>query len=203
MDNPNSILFLYEGETEKEFYDILFDKYLPNRKIRINKANLFGIYSINEKVKNKITAYLSNKDFSKYKNISVIIAHDREGTRDVESCLNIDLLIKEFVKIKKPRIKEIKEIIATQDLESWLFFDIDNIYKHLKVPLKERNTKNYLNVESKNNTDLSTLFHKYGKHYQKGSKVEGFLLKLNFDKIYNKTPELQELINYIKSLIKE
>ncbi|MFH0734573.1 MAG: DUF4276 family protein [bacterium] len=200
MDNPNSILFLFEGETEREFYDILFDNYQIDRKIKINKIDLKGIWSINEKVKNRTYEYLAK---SKSPKITVIIAHDREGIKSKKSCVNLNLLKKEFVKGKNSRIKEIKETIATQDLESWLFHDIDNIYKHLKTPSKERNTKNYLNVESKNNTDLSTLFHKYGKHYQKGSKVEGFLLKLDFVKIYNKTPELQELIKYIKSLIEE
>jgi hypothetical protein len=195
--NPNSVLFLYEGETEKEFYDKIFALKLPSRKIQINKANLHGIYKINKKVRNKINDYLKLPKFIEYKSISVIVAHDREGTREIESCFNIDLIKKDFAKNK--RIKNIIEIIATQDLESWLLHDIEDIFIYLGVPKKERNKEKYKNVEAYDNKHLSTLFHRYGNHYQKGKRVEGFLTKLNLDIIYSKTPELQELIRHILS----
>ncbi len=32
--NKNSLLFLYEGETEAEFYKKIFDNYIPQRTIQ-------------------------------------------------------------------------------------------------------------------------------------------------------------------------
>ena len=32
--NKNSLLFLYEGETEAEFYQLIFNKHIPTRSIK-------------------------------------------------------------------------------------------------------------------------------------------------------------------------
>jgi hypothetical protein len=56
--NPNSILFLYEGETEDDFYKKIFKKYVPKRAIRQNFGNLKGVYNVTEKVRNKIRVTL-------------------------------------------------------------------------------------------------------------------------------------------------
>ncbi|MFZ4797433.1 MAG: hypothetical protein ACOYMA_08050 [Bacteroidia bacterium] len=55
--NPNSILFLYEGDTEEEFYKKIISKFITPRSIRINYGNLKGIYCLNDKVKSKIESY--------------------------------------------------------------------------------------------------------------------------------------------------
>jgi hypothetical protein len=80
-------------------------------------------------VKNKINNFLTQSDD---KNITVIVVHDREGTRDMESPFNADLL-KETFKAKKG-IADVYEIVATQDIESWFFHDIEGIYEFLRVP---------------------------------------------------------------------
>jgi hypothetical protein len=196
--NPNSILFLYEGDTDKIFYDKIFELHSFSRNIRICKFNLLGVSSINIKVKHKITAHLGDSKYSDCNNIHIIVAHDRDGERDKESFLNIDLLKNEFT--KQTRIKDIKEIIATQELESWLFHDIENIFEHLGVPKDKRNIKKYKNTEALNSSHLSHLFHQRGKHYQKGVNAKELLSKLDFKNICSKTPELQELIQYIKDL---
>lgn len=197
--NNNSVLFLYEGETEKEFYKIIFEKYLEPRLLRINYGNLRGIYDINNKVESKIKAYLDNKDRKDFKNINVFVAYDREGDRNTDSSLNIDELKKYFI-FKGSRIKNIHEIIATQDLESWLFNDIEGIYSFLKVPKSKRNLKAYPNCEMVNNRTLSTLFHKYGKHYQKGSKVANFITSLDIEKIFNSVKDLKDGVEKIRKL---
>lgn len=131
------------------------------------------------------------------------MAYDREGDRSQESSLDKTSLIKEFVKCRNARVSSINEIIATQDLESWLFNDLEGIYKFLKVPKSKRKLNAYPNTESVNNRDLSTLFHRYNNHYQKGSRVEGFLKSLDMDLIYASIEEIQVAFIEIKRLIDE
>lgn len=199
--NNNSILFLYEGETEKEFYKAIFEKYIAPRSIRINYGNLRGVYDLNNKVESKIKAYLDNKDPKDYKNINVFIAYDREGDRNTDTLLNTDELEKNFI-FDGSRVKSINEIVATQDLESWLFNDLDGIYTFLKVPKSKRNLKAYPNCEMVTNRTLSTLFHKYKKHYQKGKRVANFINSLDLEKIYNSVPDLKNGIEKMKKLYK-
>ena len=198
--NSESVLFLYEGATEIEFYSKIFKKYLPRRKIMIDHSNLGGVHNLNQKVKRKILRYLAKK--KEANSIHVIIAHDREGRRYKKSALNLELLLSDEEIMITGRVTNIREIIATQDIESWFFKDIEGIYRFLKVPKSKRSNK-YKNSEAWNNRDLSKLFHRFNRHYQKGSRVEGFVSKLDLEKIYNKTPELTEIIAYIKNLISD
>lgn len=198
--NPDSLLILYEGETEGEFYKLVFEKYIPSRQIKINYSNLKGVFNITKKVESRIYSYLQNGSFKNCNKIHVFVAYDREGTRETESLLDIEYLKKEFLH-KKSRITSINEIIATQDLESWFFHDLEGIYKFLKVSENQRNFKAYSNIEATNNRILSALFHKFNKHYQKGKRVQGFINQLDIDKIVCKAKELKDAIEVIKNLI--
>lgn len=198
--NPDSLLILYEGETEGEFYKLVFEKYIPSRQIKINYSNLKGVFNITKKVESRIYSYLQNGSFKNCNKIHVFVAYDREGTRETESLLDIEYLKKEFIH-KKSRITSINEIIATQDLESWFFHDLEGIYKFLKVSENQKNFKAYSNIEATNNRILSALFHKFNKHYQKGKRVQGFINQLDIDKIVCKAKELKDAIEVIKSLI--
>lgn len=199
VKNPNSILFLYEGETEKEFYDRLFDEYIEPRKIRINFGNLKGVYDLNNKVESKIKTYLAHERYKDCGNIHVFVGYDREGDRNTETLLNLDELNRNFI-YKKSRVASINEIVATQDLESWFFNDLSGIYKFLRVPNAQRNMKAYPNCEAVDNRVLSGLFHRHGKHYQKGKRVRNFIMSLDIGKIYENTRELQNAIEKIKSI---
>ena len=143
--NPNSILFLYEGDTEKEFYNIVFENYLPRRRIRVTKKNLHGTdTNLNKKLMGKIIEHLDNQP-DRHR-VHVFIAIDREGPRSQESRLNLERLIKNLI-YRESRVISVNEIIATQDFESWLFIDIKGIFKYLKVPISQRSTKKYNNHE--------------------------------------------------------
>ena len=114
--NPHSILLLYEGDTEEEFYKRIIKFKLPVRKIRITYDNLKGITSnINKKVLHKITKHLENNSDEEF--INVFVAIDREGDRSNESPLYIDK-IKEIISQEYSSIENVIEIIATQDIES-------------------------------------------------------------------------------------
>ncbi len=197
--NPNSILFLYEGETEREFYNILFQTCVEQRSIRITKSNMHGVGNINKKVKKKIAAFLDDKKSMGQNKITVIVAHDRDGDRATESKLNVMGLKEQFC-LKKSRVEDIWEVIATKDLETWLFHDVEGLFDFLNIPQKKRNYAKYLNVESLNNVSLSSLFRTCDKLYLKGDKAEGLLLKLDIRKILAKVPELQDLVVQINSL---
>lgn len=199
--NSNSVLFLYEGETEHEFYKKIFALTGTERQLRIAKSNLKGVYSLNQKVKSKIQTYLGNASFYDCNNIHVIVAYDREGDRATEPSLGITALEKEFI-AKKSRIKSINQIVATQDLESWFFHDMPGIFKYLSVPVKDRKPEKHSNVDATNNRILSKMFHAHGEHYQKGKRVEGFIDSLDLQKIIGEVNELQELIAILKSLVK-
>ncbi len=197
--NENSLLFLYEGETEAEFYQIIFNNYIPPRKIRRSFSNLKGIYSLNDKVKSKIESYLQNNSFVTCNNIHVFIAYDREGPRETETLLDLQSLKLKYI-YKDSRISSINEIVATQDLESWFFHDLEGIYKFLRAPNNKRNHNCYNNIEATNNKILSSLFHKFDKHYQKGKKVKGFVNQLDVEKIFNNVQELKDSIIIITKL---
>jgi len=195
--NPNSILFLYEGDTEFEFYNKIFEDYLPSRTIRIKKRNLYGVSNITKKVASRIEGYLNgNPDLNQ---IHVFVAYDREGTRTKEPMLNLNLLATNFI-FQGSSIITINEIIATRDLESWLFKDIDGIYAFLRAPRAGRNPGKYQNTEATDNRILSRLFREYGKIYLKGKRIDGFLDALDLQKIYNETPELQDAISLMRRL---
>ncbi|HZK68116.1 MAG TPA: hypothetical protein VFC36_00810 [Paludibacter sp.] len=197
--NKNSLLFLYEGDTEAEFYKTVFDKCVPPRVMKRNYGNLKGVYSLNDKVRSKIESYLRNESSINCNCIHVFIAYDREGPRLTEPNLDIDNLICKYIH-QGSRIISINQIIATQDLESWFFHDLDGIYKFLKVVKSRRNLTAYNNIDSTNNRILSELFHRFGKHYQKGKRVQGFIDKLDIEKIISNVPELSESITLIQKL---
>ncbi|OMP75672.1 DUF4276 family protein [[Flexibacter] sp. ATCC 35208] len=198
--NQNSVLFLYEGETEEDFYKKIFKKYIPERTIRHNFGNLKGVYNVTEKVGNKIKSYLDNDSFKDCEQIHVFVAIDREGERNQPSLIRLDELEKKFI-YKDSRVKKISPIIATQDLEAWFFHDLEGIYKHLQVPVNQRKMNAYPNKDKLNNRILSELFHRYKKHYQKGRRVSGFVDNLDLGLIYTNVPELKDAIAEILNLI--
>ncbi len=125
-----------------------------------NYGDLKGVYNLSAKVKRKIESYLLHGSYLTCKHIHVFIAYDLEETRENESELDIKSLKKEFI-TPESRIKSINEIVATQDLESWFFHDLEGIYKYLKVPKSKRNMTAYNNIEATNNRILSSLFHRF------------------------------------------
>ena len=191
MKKGHSILFIYEGYTEKEFYDAVFQLKLKGKNISIDKHNLKGITKgMTKKVIDRISAYLDDKLKDKYAHIHVFVAYDREGVRSTDTLLDIDKVRKEFD--KNPRIGSVNEIVATQCLESWFFHDMPGLYSYLKVPKKERTILKHPNTEAVHHKDLSRMFAKYGKTYTKrGNAAAGFINSLNLELIYNECEDLR------------
>ena len=199
--SSKSIIFIHEGYTEIEFYNKVFEIYLPKNNVRMYKYNLKGIgNNLNRRVKAKLDWFLSEKTKKAEKEIYVFCAFDREGTREVKPLLNIDKIRKEFLS-KKSRIQQIEQIIATQDIESWFFHDLAGIYNFLKVPPKERSFKIH-NVEKTNNKVLAQLMRKYNKIYHKrGQKARGFINSLDINLIYNNSKDLKTGIEKLIKIV--
>jgi len=190
------ILFIHEGHTEIVFYKRVFEVYLAGRNMKMYWDNLKGLSDINKDTDRFIRRFLANKKYAEKTEIHVFVAYDREGKRkDTDTALNVEQLRKDHTQKRKSRIKTIEQIVATQDLESWFFHDINGIYDYLNVPKKDRTFRVH-NVENLNNKDLAALFRKHGKVYgkrsqQKGDALEKFIASLNIELIYEQANDLR------------
>lgn len=191
-----AILFLYEGDTELGFYDTLFDKLELTRVAQIKKKCLKGNWKIDSKVADKIDQFLENEKNNHVQYLTVVVAYDREDTRDVRGKLNKREIIK---RIADKRLRDIHEIIATQELESWFFIDIQGIYNYLKMPPSRQKPAKYKNTEVYDATHLNELFKEADskKRYIKGDTAKTFIDKLDLIKIYRECPDLKSGIDLI------
>jgi hypothetical protein len=191
-----AILFLYEGETEKEFFPKLFKAKLPSRNILFKMACLHGNFNINFKVANAIESILAQNKISK---LYVFVALDRDGKKPKIPPINEKLIISKVGN----DVTEIELIVATQVFESWLFIEIENIYIYLKTPKSQRNTDKYRIYENFTHQHLAQLFKSVGKEYQKGRRVEGLMNAVNIENIYKKCQDLKEQIDKMTQICNE
>jgi hypothetical protein len=180
----NAILFLYEGETEKEFYKQLIKTKVNARGMLFSSSCLNGLYRINFKVANAIDDFLAKHKGAR---LEVFVALDRDGKRPQLPLIDIDLIKSQSGK----SLKEIHLIVATQVFESWLFIDIDNIYAYLKTPKSQRNPDKYKVYENFTHQHLGQLFKSAGKEYKKGRRVEGLINAIDIIKIYEGCNDLK------------
>jgi hypothetical protein len=187
-----SLLFI-EGDTEEEFYGIVFRKRLKN--VRRKTFNLQGFYKIEGKIIDKTITYLSQHTDEK---VNLFLFIDRESRKGYPP-LDLSLVEKYFSENPKfgKRVLSLKTIVATQMIESWFFHDIDGIYNFLKVPSNQRHPNKYRSVEKFTHIDLARLFSQYGKAYIKGHKSKNFIQHLDIDKIYASCTELREGIKSV------
>ncbi len=73
--------------------------------------------------------------------------------------------------------KDVTYIVARQSIEEWFLCDLDGVLSYLRLP---KNTKR---PSGNGQEALKSLFLKKSKVYSKGSKVDGFIEKLNIQKI--------------------
>ncbi|MCE7041740.1 DUF4276 family protein [Dyadobacter sp. CY312] len=189
-----AILFLYEGETEGEFYPLVFKSKLERCAMKFSKQCLEGNFNINSKVANEIYNFINK---NKNTDLHVFVALDRDKPKLEPPPIDTENIIKT---VGSKHLKTIELIVATQDFESWLFIEIDNIYKHLRAPKSKRVPHKYKNYEGLNHLDMSKLFKTFGHQYQKGKRVEGLLKNLNIDNIYDTCTDLQNGIKAIAKL---
>lgn len=195
-----AILFLYEGDTEGGFYDLLFDKLDLTRKVQLKKKCINGNFNINQKIADKAYEFLKSDKHKHIKYLTIIVAYDREDSRDkVTTRTNIPEIKK---RLGSSRVKNIHEIIATQMLESWFFIDIDGIYNFLQLPKNKRTPDKYKDYEKFTSKDLDDLFKQQDKRsrYRKGYSSTELVRSLDLKKIYSKCSDLNIGINKVFSI---
>ena len=146
-------LLLVEGDTDEIFYNRIKSIHLRNTRSTIK--NIDGLYNINSKVISCISTYSqTHRD----EIIRVYCCFDRESRYG--SVPEFDILeVKKFVICNQIiSVLNIDLIIATKQIESWFFYDIEGIYKFLAVPQSQRNLHSFLtlrNLVTKRSKDYS------------------------------------------------
>lgn len=196
--NPNSLLFLYEGETEGEFYTRIFSENIPKGIFKRTQKNLKGSKGISKKVQIAILSFLDEQNYADRMFVHVVVAYDRDGPSSKPGELNLEMLRREFV-YPESRIISIEEIVATTELESWLFIDVNGILNFLGAPVRKLNLSRYNNHESFDSADLSKLFRVYKKrsYQKKRKKIVGFIDSLDTKKIFENCEELRDGVKLI------
>lgn len=187
-----SLIFV-EGDTEEEFYEKVFKKYIGNTPKKVK--NLHGNINIHGKIFDKTLHFLRNNLFVQ---VRIYCFVDRES-RSGNSPLDLGNLRARFRSDKdfKGKVLSVDQIIATPMIESWFFHDMEGIYRFLKVPRNERRPNKFKVVERFNADNLSRLFDRYDKVYIKGKKCKNFINHLSMEKVYAKCSELRNGIRLI------
>jgi len=188
--------FLYEGDTEEEFYKSVINKYV-SREIKRSFKNLDGGSGINKEVAKYVSWFLSEHQNSK---VNVYVFIDREGPRSKIPEFNSEAILNALIKYyDKNTIGRIEKIEAIQMIESWFLYDLESICTYIGLPISKSLKSKYCTPEKFNNKDLSELFSKgrKGRRYRKGDK--NFLKCLDIDIIYSKCNELMEGITTINN----
>lgn len=188
--------FLYEGDTEEEFYKSIMEKFV-RRDIKRYYKNLDGGSGINKEVIRHVSWFLQeHKDVK----VFVYVFIDREGLRSHIPEFNNEVILGELAKYHKSKsLGCIEKIEAIRMIESWFFYDLDSICNYIGLICSKTLKSRYCTPEKFCNRDLSELFNKGSKglRYKKGDK--GFLRRLNIDIIYSKFKELKEGIERVNS----
>ena len=190
--NPLSLL-LVEGYTDEVFYNLIKKKFLAD--CRITLFNIKGLYNVNNDIIDKILDFCQNHNDEK---IRVYCCLDRESRYGQTPGFDLEV-IRKYIKGKANNVLSIDTIIATQQIESWFFYDIEGIYKFLKVPRTKRKPKRYQPPEKFGHKELQKLFENYGNSYNKGKRCAGFINQLDIKKIISNCQELKKGIELIKS----
>ncbi len=187
-------LLLVEGDTDEIFYQQIKNSFI--KECRATIQNLQGLFNVNKKVINSIVNYVQKH---KDEQIRVYCCLDRESRYGQVPEYDINK-IKKYVKDENIRaILSINSVIATQQIESWFFYDIDGIYKFLKVPATKRNSKAFRPPEKFGYKHLQRLFERYKRTYTKGKKAGYFINQLDINKIASNCKELREGIELLQS----
>ena len=185
---------LVEGETEVVFYKRIQDAFL--RSCRSTIYDLKGLLNVNKKIINRIVDYAGNHEDEK---IRVYCCLDRESRYGEVPGLNIGRIKKHIKDARIMNVLSVDLIRATQQVESWFLYDIENIYGFLRVPNHERNLRAYNPPEGFGYKDLQRLFERYGKSYSKGKNGENFVNHLDIEKLARECRELRDGINLIRA----
>lgn len=186
-------LVFVEGYTEVIFYGFCKEKWFASKSTKI--INLKGNFDIDRKILDETYRYYQYYTIDKKKfKLRLSVCIDNES-RNSAAPINMDVIRSELERFD---ITDIELFLAVQDIESWFFIDINNIFKFLSVPHADRNESKYRPVEKLNNRDLTLLFKRYGKKYRKGEAAENFIAQLDLDILHQGAAQLASFISRAK-----
>ena len=158
--HPLSLL-LVEGYTDQVFYDLVKKNFLID--CRVTLFNIKGLYNVNNDIIDKTLDFCQKHNDEK---VRAYCCLDRESRYGQTPGFDLEV-IRKYIKEKTNSVLSIDAIIATQQIESWFFYDIVGIYKFLKVPKAKRRPRRYQPPERFGYRDLQKLFERYEQVYNR------------------------------------
>jgi hypothetical protein len=195
LKEPLSVL-LVEGGTDKLFYSRIADDHFQELPHKIIDVHGLG----NMPRRTLASAYPPTAPDSNFK-IRVYCCVDNDSEYGEAPSFDLESIRQACVKAKLENILSVDAIVANQMIESWFFYDIESIYKYLKVFENQRMPIQKYSTPTKcRKGDLIKLFEKHGGYYHQGElKAAKFIYSLNIHKIVNNCPELKTGIELIKT----
>ncbi|MCK4886025.1 MAG: DUF4276 family protein [Planctomycetes bacterium] len=187
-------LLLAEGVTDELFWQQVKDSSLKG--CRIITRDLKGNFNINKKVVAKAVGYCEKHLDER---VRIYCCIDRESREGKAPGFELKTIVREICERNIKSVLSIDAIIATQQIESWFFWDMETIYKCLNVRRSQRKKNAYRPPERYTYHDMIKLFRNNGKAYNKGKRCGYFIQQLNLDRIIENCRELREGIEKIKS----
>lgn len=173
------LVFILEGDTEKEFYKYLV-QYIK-KKHQVTKFSTQIEYLVVKGVGcfKKIAGRKFEKDVKKKYGsnceYTVVLCRDTDVFElSPKPPVKWKDVKKDFLEKGASRVIDVK---AKHSIEDWFLYDLDGIAKFLKVETPK-------NLKGKNGYEkLQNLYKKANKVYYKGSKSNGLIQKLSMDVI--------------------
>lgn len=187
-------LLLIEGDTEFYFYTRIKTEYLGG--LRIQLKNLEGLFNINKKV---IDAAETLRREHPDEIARLYCCVDRESRCGRVPGFDLAVIHSELNQRDYRNILSVDSIVATQQIECWFMYDIDTIYKYLRIKQSHRNPKAFNPPQKCTYKDLEKLFKSTGKEYRKGNSAKNFIGRLDIQKIIQNCAELRVGIEKIKN----
>ncbi len=187
-------LLLAEGATDEVFYLLVKGSFLADCRCTVRE--LGGLFNVNRKIINEILRCCNNHTDDLFR---VYCCLDRESRDGTTPGFDVGTIVKYVRDNDLRQVLSVDVILATQQIESWFLYDIEAIYKHLKVPRAKRNPRRYQPPEKFTYKDLQKLFERYGKAYNKGRRAANFISNLDLNRIAKQCAELRDGIALIKS----
>jgi len=190
-DLPVSLLIL-EGDTEEIFYPRVRDLFLKD--IRLKLIPIKGQRNINAQVMAKLFGFARENHTD---NCRAYCCIDAESNKKFATSLNLTLIRNQIRQRNIKQVLSVNAVLAVPEIESWFFYDIEGIYKHLRAPQHQCNIKKYSLPKNFGKKELQRLFEQFKLNYLPGKRAENFINHLDIEKIVNKCESLKRDIERI------
>ena len=196
----SGIAFIFEGDTEKEFYHVLIAHFAKkhrgyelekctdkktgevnyvlssNQKCVLIKFNVVGTIT-------QITnsgAWFQNRCYKKFKSLdwTVFLCYDTDNyNNDISKFFEGDWKVLRN-SITKNRNSTVIDLAAQADIEDIMLLDIDAVYRYLGLE-----TSPIIPSGKKGKTKIRNLFRDVGATYHEGERAKPLIESLDMDKI--------------------